>query len=118
MKQAIEHADDVKASDRVAYKHHNKANLIRKMALEQSRSTRKTTHIDEKQRTGLEGAGNRGENNLVRRDICGLKLFFSDQRFSQVSGSLLISEMTHSHAVPNFIFATGYQNESRVAANL
>jgi hypothetical protein len=56
MKQAIEHADDVKASDRVAYKHHNKANLIRKMALEQSKSTRKTTHIDEKHRTGLEGA--------------------------------------------------------------
>ena len=86
--------------------------------MEQSKGTRKPTHIDKKLRTGLEGAGNREENNLVRRDICSLKLFFSDQRFSQVSGSLLISEMTHSHAVPNFIFATGYQNESRVATRL
>jgi hypothetical protein len=63
MKQAIEHADDVKASDRVAYKHHNKANLIRKMALEQSKSTRKNhTHRRKAQdRTG--GRRIRGENN-------------------------------------------------------
>jgi len=43
LKRATEHAGEVKASDRLAYKHHNKANLIRKMALGQPKGTRKTT---------------------------------------------------------------------------
>jgi len=42
LSRAIEHADDVKARDRLAYKHHNKANLIRKMALGPPKGTRET----------------------------------------------------------------------------